>query len=45
MPGWLHSQGIDLLTPVSNLLDLTPQGGDDWYAKLVYADGPHWPPG
>ena len=36
--------GIDLLTPVYNVLDLTPQGRGDWYAKLVYPDGPHWSP-
>jgi predicted dithiol-disulfide oxidoreductase (DUF899 family) len=40
----VKERGIDLLTPVYNLLDLTPQGRDDWYAKLAYADGPHWPP-
>jgi predicted dithiol-disulfide oxidoreductase (DUF899 family) len=35
----VKERGIDLLTPVYNLLDLTPQGRDDWYAKLAYADG------
>src|ERR1700680_1293429 len=40
----VKERGIDLLTPVYNMLDLTPQGRDDWYAKLAYADGPHWPP-
>jgi predicted dithiol-disulfide oxidoreductase (DUF899 family) len=40
----VKERGIDLLTPVYNLLDLTPQGRDDWYAKLAYADGPQWPP-
>jgi len=35
----VKERGIDLLTPVYNLLDLTPQGRDDWYAKLDYADG------
>jgi predicted dithiol-disulfide oxidoreductase (DUF899 family) len=39
----VKERGIDLLTPVYNMLDLTPQGRDDWYAKLAYADGPHWP--
>jgi predicted dithiol-disulfide oxidoreductase (DUF899 family) len=28
-----------MLTPVYNLLDLTPQGRDNLYAKLAYADG------
>jgi predicted dithiol-disulfide oxidoreductase (DUF899 family) len=39
----VKERGIDLLTPVYNLLDLTPQGRDDWYAKLDYAAGPHRP--
>jgi hypothetical protein len=26
------------------MLDLTPQGRDDWYAKLAYADVPQRPP-
>jgi predicted dithiol-disulfide oxidoreductase (DUF899 family) len=29
-------RGIDLLTPVYNMLDLTPQGRGDWYASLEY---------
>jgi predicted dithiol-disulfide oxidoreductase (DUF899 family) len=40
MAGDAKERGIDLLTPVYNLLDLTPQGRGDWYAKLTYADGP-----
>jgi predicted dithiol-disulfide oxidoreductase (DUF899 family) len=32
----VKERGIDLLTPVYNMLDLTPQGRGDWYAKLVY---------
>jgi predicted dithiol-disulfide oxidoreductase (DUF899 family) len=39
----VKERGIDLLTPVYNLLDLTPQGRDNWYAKLTYPEGPHWP--
>jgi predicted dithiol-disulfide oxidoreductase (DUF899 family) len=39
----VKERGIDLLTPVYNLLDLTPEGRSDWYAKLTYPDGPHWP--
>lgn len=32
----IGQRGIDLLTPVWNLLDLTPQGRGDWYAELDY---------
>ena len=32
----IKERGIDLLTPVYNLLDLTPEGRGDWYAKLTY---------
>jgi predicted dithiol-disulfide oxidoreductase (DUF899 family) len=39
----INQRGIDLLTPVYNLLDLTPEGRADWYAKLTYPEGPHWP--
>jgi len=31
-----RERGIDLLTPVWNLLDLTPQGRGDWYPSLSY---------
>jgi predicted dithiol-disulfide oxidoreductase (DUF899 family) len=41
----IKERGIDLLSPVYNLLDLTPEGRDDWYAKLTYPEGPHWPLG
>jgi predicted dithiol-disulfide oxidoreductase (DUF899 family) len=30
----IKERGVDLLTPVWNLLDLTPQGRGDWYASL-----------
>jgi predicted dithiol-disulfide oxidoreductase (DUF899 family) len=36
----IDQRGIDLLNPVWNLLDLTPQGRDDWYAELVYPSSP-----
>jgi predicted dithiol-disulfide oxidoreductase (DUF899 family) len=39
----IEQRGIDLLTPVYNMLDLTPEGRDDWYAQLTYPEGPHWP--
>ena len=32
----IKERGIDLLAPVWHLLDLTPQGRDDWYAQLDY---------
>jgi predicted dithiol-disulfide oxidoreductase (DUF899 family) len=32
----IKERGIDLLTPVWNFLDLTPQGRGDWYASLTY---------
>jgi len=33
----IHERGIDLLTPVYNMLDLTPKGRGSWYASLQYA--------
>jgi predicted dithiol-disulfide oxidoreductase (DUF899 family) len=38
-PGMAHDikeRGLDLLCPVYNVLDLTPQGRGDWYADLAY---------
>jgi len=32
----IKERGIDLLTPVYNCLDLTPQGRGNWYASLDY---------
>ena len=32
----IRERGIDLLTPVYNMLDLVPQGRADWYASLDY---------
>ena len=32
----IKERGLDLLMPVYNVLDLTPQGRDDWYASLDY---------
>ena len=34
----IWQRGLDILSPVWNLLDLTPQGRDDWYAALSYDD-------
>jgi len=33
----IQERGIDLLSPIWNILDLTPQGRGDWYTKLEYA--------
>jgi predicted dithiol-disulfide oxidoreductase (DUF899 family) len=32
----IDQRGIDLLSPVWHLLDLTREGRDDWYAELTY---------
>jgi predicted dithiol-disulfide oxidoreductase (DUF899 family) len=32
----VHQRGLDALSALWNLLDLTPQGRDDWYASLDY---------
>jgi predicted dithiol-disulfide oxidoreductase (DUF899 family) len=37
----IRERGIDLLTPVYNMLDLTPQGRGDWYAELGYGTKVH----
>ena len=37
----IKERGIDLLTPVYNLLDLTPQGRGKWYAELEYEPAVH----
>jgi predicted dithiol-disulfide oxidoreductase (DUF899 family) len=39
MSGDIDQRGIDLLSPVWHMLDLTPRGRGDWYASLDY--GPH----
>jgi len=36
MDSEIRERGIDLLTPVYNLLDLTPEGRGNWYAQLQY---------
>jgi predicted dithiol-disulfide oxidoreductase (DUF899 family) len=36
----IHQRGLDLLNPVWHLLDLTPQGRDDWYPERAYATNP-----
>jgi predicted dithiol-disulfide oxidoreductase (DUF899 family) len=37
----IKERGLDLLTPVYNILDLTPQGRGDWYAELGYGTSVH----
>lgn len=32
----IQERGIDLLTPIWNFMDLTPQGRGSWYASLAY---------
>jgi len=32
----INERGLDLLCPVYNVLDLTPQGRGDWYASFEY---------
>jgi predicted dithiol-disulfide oxidoreductase (DUF899 family) len=39
--GDIKERGIDLLTPVYNILDLTPQGRGQWYASLGYGTEVH----
>jgi predicted dithiol-disulfide oxidoreductase (DUF899 family) len=34
----IDQRGIDLLSPVWHVLDLTPEGRGDWYADLSYPD-------
>ena len=44
MSGEIKERGLDLLTPVYNILDLTPQGRGDWYADLGYGTKVHAAP-
>ena len=32
----IKERGIDLLSPIWNVLDLTPKGRGEWYADLGY---------
>jgi len=40
----MNERGIDLLQPVYNMLDLTPQGRGGWYASLEYGTRVNWVP-
>ncbi|MEO6795491.1 MAG: DUF899 family protein [Candidatus Dormibacter sp.] len=35
----IPERGIDLLSPVWHILDLTPKGRGDWYPSVTYPDG------
>ena len=37
----IRERGLDLLCPVYNVLDLTPQGRGEWYADLSYGTKVH----
>jgi predicted dithiol-disulfide oxidoreductase (DUF899 family) len=37
----INERGIDLLTPVFNLMDLTPRGRGNWYPGLAYGTKAH----
>jgi len=37
----IKERGIDLLTPIWNFMDLTPQGRGNWYASLAYGTKVH----
>lgn len=39
MSSEIKERGLDLLCPVYNVLDLTPQGRGDWYASFAYGPG------
>ena len=36
MSAEIKERGIDLMSPIWHLLDLTPQGRGDWYTRLEY---------
>jgi len=36
MPDDIDRHSIDLLSSVWHLMDLTPEGRDDWYADVSY---------
>lgn len=40
----MNERGIDLLQPVYNMLDLTPQGRGSWYGSLDYGTRVNWVP-
>jgi predicted dithiol-disulfide oxidoreductase (DUF899 family) len=38
----MNERGQDLMVPVYNILDLTPAGRGNWYARLDYGATVHW---
>jgi predicted dithiol-disulfide oxidoreductase (DUF899 family) len=36
----IKERGIDLLSPVWNILDLTPRGRSQWYESMAYGNTP-----
>jgi predicted dithiol-disulfide oxidoreductase (DUF899 family) len=38
----IKERGLDLLNPIWNVLDLTPQGRGDFYAGLAYGTEVRW---
>jgi predicted dithiol-disulfide oxidoreductase (DUF899 family) len=40
----VKERGIDLLAPVWNFMELTPQGRGQWYASLAYGTKAHSEP-
>jgi predicted dithiol-disulfide oxidoreductase (DUF899 family) len=41
MSGEIKERGLDLLNPIWNVFDLTPQGRGDFYASLAYGTEVH----
>ncbi len=37
----IKERGLDLMSPIWHILDFTPQGRGDWYAKLDYGTNAH----
>ncbi|MGH8487580.1 MAG: DUF899 family protein [Gammaproteobacteria bacterium] len=37
----IKERGLDLMSPIWHILDLTPQGRGDWYARLDYGTNAH----
>ncbi len=37
----IKERGIDLLVPVYNMMDFTPQGRGSWYASFAYPTKVH----
>lgn len=42
MSAEIKERGLDLLAPIWNMMDLTPQGRGGWYASLAYGTKVKW---